>query len=182
MQALKRTRVRPLLAVTAVVILSLSGCSGELVAPESPIEADRHIVKPGAEGFYDQIVSACGHHPLGGRSLDYLIKRRNGEANDYFLDVTSKLYYGHIDRTTYAKAINSFFKVVETTMTAQEQKRRADVLAELASGTAFGDEMLYSLYDSGTLRAYLDPSSTGTNTNALNCIYVQLDQAHPRRS
>ncbi|RKT45855.1 hypothetical protein [Thiocapsa rosea] len=102
-QAHKRTRLQATLAVTGVVMLALSGCGGDLVAPDSLIE------KPGVEGFYNQIANACGHHSLGNQPLNYLINISDGDGNDYFLDETSKLYYGRIDRTTYATDINGFF-------------------------------------------------------------------------
>ncbi|MFB1485779.1 MULTISPECIES: hypothetical protein [unclassified Thiocapsa] len=103
MQTLEHLRVRTTLVMTGVVILALFGCGGNLVAPDSLIE------KPGVEGFYNQIAAACGHLNLGNQPLNYVINISNGDDNDYFLDETSKLYYGRIDRTTYATDINSFF-------------------------------------------------------------------------
>ncbi|NCC27461.1 MAG: hypothetical protein EOM22_04705 [Gammaproteobacteria bacterium] len=103
MKALEGTCVRTTLAITGVVLLTVSGCGGNLVAPDSLIE------KPGVEGFYNQIADACGHHSLGNQPLNYLINISSGDDNDYFLDETSKLYYGRIDRTTYATDINGFF-------------------------------------------------------------------------
>jgi hypothetical protein len=83
--------------------LMLSGCQGGLVAPDAVVE------KPGVEAFYNQIANACGHHSLGNQPLNYLINISNSDDNDYFLDETSKLYYGRIDRSTYATDINGFF-------------------------------------------------------------------------
>jgi hypothetical protein len=103
MQTLEQIRVQTRLIIAGVVVLTVSGCGGNLVAPDSLIE------KPGVEGFYNQIADACGHHSLGNQPLNYLINISSGDDNDYFLDETSKLYYGRIDRTTYATDINGFF-------------------------------------------------------------------------
>lgn len=94
---------RSLALLTGVAIVTLSGCGGDLVAPDSVIE------KPGVEAFYNQIATACGHHSLGNQPLNYLINISNGDDNDYFLDETSKLYFGRIDRSTYTTDLNGFF-------------------------------------------------------------------------
>jgi hypothetical protein len=103
MQTLDRKQAQTTLTLAGIVVLMISGCGGDLVAPDSLIE------KPGVEGFYNQIADACGHHSLGNQPLNYLINISTGDDNDYFLDETSKLYYGRIDRTTYATDINGFF-------------------------------------------------------------------------
>ncbi len=90
-------------AALSAALLGMAGCGGDLVAPDSVLE------KPGAEAFYNQIANTCGHHSLGNTPLNYLINISNGDDNDYFLDETSKLYYGRIDRKTYATDMNGFF-------------------------------------------------------------------------
>jgi hypothetical protein len=88
-------------AVMIAFIPALSGCGGGLMAPDSLVE------DPGAEAFYNRIADVCGHHSIGNRPLDYLIDV--GGDNAYFLDETGKLYFGRIDRTTYANNIDGFF-------------------------------------------------------------------------
>jgi hypothetical protein len=88
-------------AVMIAFIPAISGCGGGLMAPDSLVE------DPGAEAFYNRIADVCGHHSIGNRPLDYLIDV--GDDNAYFLDETGKLYFGRIDRTTYANNIDGFF-------------------------------------------------------------------------
>ncbi len=85
-----------------LVALALSGCGGTLVAPDSLDEA------PGDEAFMDRIVQACGKLDIGRQPLNYLVQVESGDANIEFLDETSKLYFGRIDRHTYASSINTF--------------------------------------------------------------------------
>jgi hypothetical protein len=86
-----------------VLGLALAGCQGGVLAPDALVE------KPGVEAFYNQIADVCGHHSLGNQPLNYLINVSDGDDNDYFLDETSRLYYGRIDRATYTTDINGFF-------------------------------------------------------------------------
>lgn len=110
MQVINQTGVRAArvsrclsLAALSAALLGMAGCAGDLVAPDSVVE------KPGVEAFYNQIANACGHHSLGNQPLNYLINISDGDDNDYFLDETSKLYYGRIDRDTYTTDMNGFF-------------------------------------------------------------------------
>ncbi|WP_242467378.1 hypothetical protein [Thiocapsa imhoffii] len=82
-------------------VLALSGCGGDLIAPDSLFET------PGAEAFYNQIADVCGHLSVGNQPLNYLINV--SDDNVYFLDETSKLYFGRIDRSTYATDLNGFY-------------------------------------------------------------------------
>jgi hypothetical protein len=110
MHVIDNTRARLSVALmTGAAVLTASGCGGDLVAPDSLVE------KPGVEAFYNRIADACGHLSLGNQPLNYLINISNGDDNDYFLDETSKLYYGRIDRTTYATDINGFFPTDKNT-------------------------------------------------------------------
>jgi hypothetical protein len=101
MSATQDFRIAVLAGVTGAFMLAVSGCGGDLVAPDSVVE------DPGAEAFFNRIADACGHLSLGNRPLNYLINV--GDDNVYFLDETSKLYFGRVDRTTYANDINAFF-------------------------------------------------------------------------
>jgi hypothetical protein len=101
MPATQDFRIYALAGVTGAFMLSISGCGGDLVAPDSVVE------DPGVEAFYNRIADACGHHSLGNRPLNDLINV--GDDNVYFLDETSKLYFGRVDRTIYANDINAFF-------------------------------------------------------------------------
>jgi hypothetical protein len=95
--SLKRTA--PAVILTA---LAMSGCGGSLVAPDSLDES------AGDEAFVDRIVQVCGKLDIGRQPLNYLVQVESGDANIYFIDETSKLYFGRIDRQSYASNINVF--------------------------------------------------------------------------
>ncbi|MFZ1575848.1 MAG: hypothetical protein WAT36_11555 [Chromatiaceae bacterium] len=93
----KRTNLAVVLAV-----LAISGCGGSLVAPDS-LDGD-----PGDDAFVDHLVRVCGKLDIGRQPLNYLVQVESGDANIDFIDQTSKLYFGRIDRHTYASNINAF--------------------------------------------------------------------------
>lgn len=92
----------PLAALALLSLGVLVGCGGSLVAPDSLVE------DPGDDAFVDQIVKACGKLELGQQPLNYLVQVETGDANIFFIDQTSKLYFGRIDRQGYASQINTF--------------------------------------------------------------------------
>ncbi len=96
----KRAHLAVILAVLAV--LAISGCGGSLIAPDSLVE------DAGDDAFVDRLVKACGKLDIGRQPLNYLVQVENGDANIYFIDETSKLYFGRIDRHGYASNINTF--------------------------------------------------------------------------
>lgn len=85
-----------------VTVLLLTGCGGSLIAPDSLDEST------GDEAFVNRIVKACGKLDLGRQPLNYLVQVETGDANIDFIDQTSKLFYGRIDRQTYAGHLNTF--------------------------------------------------------------------------
>lgn len=93
---LPRTIAR-LLAAGAVVV-TVAGCGQNLIAPDSVVEG------AGAEAFLDRIDKQCGQLHLGVRTINYVLNFSDEDA--YFIDITSKLYYGKISRSAYADDIN----------------------------------------------------------------------------
>ncbi len=102
MSPLNGTLAAVLAPLTLLALLALSGCGGSLVAPDSLIE------DPGDDAFVDQLVKACGKRELGRQPLNYLVQVETGDANIYFIDQTSKLYFGRVDRQGYASNLNTF--------------------------------------------------------------------------
>ena len=88
--------------VMLLAVLAISGCGGTLIAPDSLVE------DAGDDAFVDRLVKACGKLDIGRQPLNYLVQVENGDANIYFIDLTSKLYFGRIDRHGYASNINTF--------------------------------------------------------------------------
>lgn len=81
----------------AITMLAITGCGGNLVAPEGP-ESD---------AFLDQVQNSCGHFNIGTRPINYLLSVNSNDT--YFIDETSKLSAGEIDQSTYASDINAFY-------------------------------------------------------------------------
>jgi hypothetical protein len=92
-----RPLIRPWAFTLAIAILVSSGCGGGLVAPEGPQ----------SEAFLNQVQSSCGRYNIGARPINYLLSANSDDT--YFLDETSKLAAGDIDRDTYASDINAFY-------------------------------------------------------------------------
>ncbi len=79
------------------LLATLTGCGGDLVAPEGPV----------SNAFLDQVDTACGGLSIGTRPIDYLLDVSSDDVS--FLDETAKLGTDEIDAETYRDAINSFY-------------------------------------------------------------------------
>jgi hypothetical protein len=86
----------PTFAMLAL-LMTLAGCGGGLVAPEGPA----------TNAFLDQVGSRCGKLSIGSQPISFLMDMNSNDV--YFVDETSKLAAGEIDRATYASDINSFY-------------------------------------------------------------------------
>jgi len=92
-------RMRPLGALVGVLVFA--GCSNNAVL------TDRVVENRGAEAFLDQIAQNCGTLSVGNQQLKYLLDQSSDDI--YFVDETSKLYFGRVDRHTYSADINAFY-------------------------------------------------------------------------
>lgn len=79
----------------------LAGCN------TSPVISDRLEENKGAEAFLDRVAKNCGKLSLGNQPVDYLLDENSDDT--YFIDESSKLYFGKVDRDTYSADINSFY-------------------------------------------------------------------------
>ena len=82
------------------VILLLSGCGGNVMAPD-PIVEDA-----GANAFLTRVANECGNKSVGNNQLDWLI---NESDDAYFVDETTKLYFGTVSPEQYRSDINGFY-------------------------------------------------------------------------
>lgn len=88
---------KPVSIAVAAACLMLSGCGGDLIAPETPE----------SNAFLDRIASSCGKLSIGAQPLSYLLDVSSDD--DYFLDEASKLSAGEISKQTFASDINAFY-------------------------------------------------------------------------
>jgi hypothetical protein len=100
-QSMRRhMRNRPFL-MTLLGASALAGCAG------NPAISDRLVEDPGAQAFLDKVEQNCGTLSVGGQQLKYLLSISSDDT--YFIDESSKLYFGRVDRATYASDIEAFY-------------------------------------------------------------------------
>lgn len=87
--------------ILAAALLTLHACGGGIMAPDALIE------DPGAEAFLDRVGKNCGKLSIGNQQLSYLLDDNNDDT--YFVDVSSKLYFGETTKSQYTDDINSFY-------------------------------------------------------------------------
>jgi hypothetical protein len=98
---MRRFRRQTLLFATLVGAILLVACSGD------PALTDRLVENQGAEAFLDRVAKNCGTLSVGNQTLEYLLDESSNDS--YFIDESSKLYFGKVDRDTYSTDINSFY-------------------------------------------------------------------------
>ena len=86
----------------AGLTLSLGGCGTQGFAPDALVE------NPGANAFLTQVNKACGDMNLGRATIAWLIQSQD---DVYFVDETTKLYFGDISKAQYASDISGFYPV-----------------------------------------------------------------------
>ena len=78
-----------------------------LAACGNPVVDDRVVENSGAEAFLDRIAKNCGSLSVGNQPLNYLLDQSNDDT--YFVDESSKLYFGRVDKAAFATDINAFY-------------------------------------------------------------------------
>jgi hypothetical protein len=82
--------------------LCLAGCGARGFAPDSLVE------DPGANAFLTQVGKACGDLNLGTATVAALIQSQD---DAYFVDETTKLWFGDVSRAQYADDMSAFYPV-----------------------------------------------------------------------
>jgi len=83
----------------------LCGCGTTGFAPDALVE------NPGAAAFLTQVGKACGNLNLGTATIAY---RLQSQDDVYFVDETTKLWFGDLSKAQYAQDIGSFYPVGDT--------------------------------------------------------------------
>ena len=84
--------------VTALCsIAALAGC-----AP------DAWNANSGYDGFLNQVEKACYYKPIGMENVGDIINSPGNMNSVYFLDETSRLYFGKISRDNWTSAVTAF--------------------------------------------------------------------------
>ena len=90
--------------------LVLAGTLVTLTAACAP-DSVRNVQASGFNAYVNQIASACQPLQIGSQDVGELIRRNEmGDNNyEYFMDVTSRLYYNRIGPEGYRTAVTGFF-------------------------------------------------------------------------
>jgi hypothetical protein len=99
------------LLVPPLFAAALAGCAPEAMNNRQATEFN---------AFLDRIATACQPLVIGSRDIGQDIRRGRsfGDDYDYFLDLTSRLYYGQITEGAYRSGITGFFGPGATTNAA----------------------------------------------------------------
>ncbi len=99
-----RSRWTPAAVGLGLVSLAINfaGCGARGFAPDALVE------DPGASAFLSQVRTACGNLNVGTATVAYLIQSQD---DVYFVDETSKLYFGDVSRAQYADDISGFYPI-----------------------------------------------------------------------
>jgi hypothetical protein len=81
--------------------MALGGCGSD------PVVSDRFVENKGAEAFLDRIAQNCGTLSVGNQQIRYLLDVNSDDT--YFVDVSSKLYFGRVEKDAYTSDINAFY-------------------------------------------------------------------------
>jgi hypothetical protein len=92
----------------ALVVVALAACAPDAVTNKNAT---------GFNAYLGQIATACKPLMIGSYDMSYQIQRQGIYDDDYnyFLDVTSRLYYQRMTAVDYRSAINGFFGAGATT-------------------------------------------------------------------
>ncbi len=81
----------------ALLPLLLTACAPDAWKPDSPFDA-----------FLGQVRNTCWNKQVGRTSIDRLMPTPN-QVDDYFMDVTSRLYHGRISEASYLSALGGLY-------------------------------------------------------------------------
>jgi hypothetical protein len=101
----------PVAPCGAVALAVLALALGALLAGCAP-DAVRSVDATGYNGFIRKIGTACQPLQIGNKNVSEMIRLENAGNDDgynYFLDVTSKLYYNRISPAAYRENLTGFF-------------------------------------------------------------------------
>jgi len=90
-------RARCRLAAFACASLLLGACAPDAIIPSKPYNA-----------FLTQLGEACRGEAIGPYTVDQLARRTHSKHGNYFMDQTSRLYFGKINAQDWTAAITGF--------------------------------------------------------------------------
>ena len=91
----------------AILIVALAVAGGAGCAPD----AMNNRQATGFNAFLNRIAAECSPLQIGSYQMSEMIERNGMNENYiYFLDQTSRVYYGSISQAAYANSINAFFQ------------------------------------------------------------------------
>jgi len=83
--------------LTALLPLTLAACAPDAWKPDSPFDA-----------FLGEVRNTCWNKQVGRTTIDVLMPTLY-QVDDYFMDITSRLYHGRISEASYLSALAGFY-------------------------------------------------------------------------
>lgn len=90
-------RARCRLAALAWAAVLLAACAPDAIIPSRPYN-----------DFLSQLTESCRGEAIGPYTVDQLARRTHSKHGNYFMDQTSRLYFGRINAQDWTAAVTGF--------------------------------------------------------------------------
>ena len=92
-------RMRTQVLASALASALVAACAPDAIIPSKPFDA-----------FLAQIAKACRGKAIGAWTVDQLVRRSHGFTGGYFIDQTSRLYFGRINTQDWTAGVSAFVR------------------------------------------------------------------------
>lgn len=90
-------RVRPTASALACASLLLAACAPDAFIPSKPYD-----------DFLDRLAKSCHEQAIGPYTVDQLVRRSQSRHGNFFMDQTSRLYFGRITAQDWTTQMTGF--------------------------------------------------------------------------
>jgi hypothetical protein len=91
--------VRMIRIAAPITAAAIAGCAPDAWKPS-----------PGFDGFLDQVQKACYYRPIGVVNVGDMLTNPGNMQSSYFIDQTSRLYFGKISRDAWVSGVTAFIQ------------------------------------------------------------------------
>ena len=96
---MRRMQCRRTRAAIACAGLLLAACAPDAIIPSQPYDA-----------FLTRVGEACRGKPIGAYTVDQLARRSQSKAGNFFMDQTSRLYFGRLSAQDWTTQVSAFLR------------------------------------------------------------------------